>query len=458
MLHLIFRGDIMSLQELLLNILRERTNSMKTELLNVKVDGFKNLYGTTIYLDKMTALVSQNGFGKSNILQSIDFIFDFIHGSQAEKNQMMEYVDGIPLNRHLAKNDFRAELVLYIENEGQGTFVKYGFQIMWPKNDKSGKRIVGEWLYKKEDKRGARYSQLFSREQKECYYRSSEMGRCVTPLRLRDDELGINKLQQMNVPWLREVVDAVNGCSVYIDRHLDPSNSYDIHPVLIKKMPNEFALEEIRNIPRAIYFLKERYPDKYERLIDAFRQMFPNIESMGVREFDLSIEGQQKLPDDVPFTVSNKIYTLYYKDRNLNQPLDFSLLSDGTKRIFLTLTFITVADISNTTLIAFEEPENSIHPGLLQNFLDVVSQLSKNCKVLVSSHSPYILQYIDTSSIYVGRPNSEGLARFCRFAPQKLNSLKRDAEDSDTSVGGYIFELLSGSDADEDILKGYLED
>lgn len=460
MLHLIFEGGIMNLQELLLmNIPKERENSMKTELLSITIDGFKNLKFSTIDFGKIVALVSQNGYGKSNMLQAIDFVLDFIHFDRDGKSHMMGWVRGIPLNQYSASRNFYAELLIRIKSEGRNELVKYGFQFVWAKNDKSGKRIVKEWLYKKEEKSRARYNQLLFRDQEGCYYRSSETGRCSTPLHLEDDELGINKLQQMEVLWLHEAVKAVNDCSVYIDRHLDVSNSYDRFPVLInKKMTNEFALEEIQNIPRAIYFLKERNPDKFDRLIDAFFQLFPNIESMNVREFDLAPENQQKLPDDVPFTVSNKIYRLYYKDKNLNQFLDFDLLSDGTKRIFLTLTYITIADINNTTLIAFEEPENSIHPGLLQNFLDVVSQLSKNCKVLVSSHSPYILQYIDTSSIYVGRPNSEGLARFCRFAPQKLNSLERDAEDSDISVGGYIFELLSGSDADEDILKGYLED
>ena len=96
-------------------------------------------------------------------------------------------------------------------------------------------------------------------------------------------------------------------------------------------------------------------------------------------------------------------------------------------RVFKMLTVFVctiIADIKGITLIEFEEPENSIHPGLLQSYLSVLSQLANDCRVIVASHSPYIIQYLDTRDIYIGKPNDLGLADFARIDKKKINQLK----------------------------------
>ena len=102
------------------------------------------------------------------------------------------------------------------------------------------------------------------------------------------------------------------------------------------------------------------------------RKLSSTIEAtdIDVKEFDIGKNHAVSFSYDAPYTVTNKVYSMYVKDKNINQPLDFKWLSDGAKRIFLMLTYAIVADINNLALIAFEEPENSIHPALLQNYLD----------------------------------------------------------------------------------------
>ena len=86
-----------------------------------------------------------------------------------------------------------------------------------------------------------------------------------------------------------------------------------------------------------------------------------------------------------------------------------------------------------------------------------MSQLAGNCRILIASHSPYIVQYVNTTDIYIGRPNGFGLARFSRIKKSKVRELLKDCMESDESVGGYIFDLLSGSDDDAALILGYLE-
>lgn len=53
---------------------------------------------------------------------------------------------------------------------------------------------------------------------------------------------------------------------------------------------------------------------------------------------------------------------------------------------------------------------------------------------------------------------SGGLAGFSGIKRSKVRELLSDCRRGGESVGGYIFELLSGSDDDRAILSGYLED
>ena len=45
---------------------------------SITVGGFKNLNTTKLELDNICAIISPNNYGKSNLLEAIDFGFDFI--------------------------------------------------------------------------------------------------------------------------------------------------------------------------------------------------------------------------------------------------------------------------------------------------------------------------------------------------------------------------------------------
>ncbi len=172
---------------------------------------------------------------------------------------------------------------------------------------------------------------------------------------------------------------------------------------------------------------------------------------------DVEKRAQVSLDGKIDFTLKDKVYSMYVQDVNLNQPININSMSDGARRVFLMLTITVIAELEGISLIAIEEPENSVHPGLLQSYLSVLAQLAGNCRILIASHSPYIVQYVNTEDIYIGKPNSDGLADFARVKSAKVNALLRDSINEGMSVGDYIFDLLSGGEDDAAVLCGYLE-
>lgn len=53
------------------------------------------------------------------------------------------------------------------------------------------------------------------------------------------------------------------------------------------KEKEEFDLNSIDSIPRTMYKLKNKYPEKYRILESAFLQLFPNITEIDVKEIDI---------------------------------------------------------------------------------------------------------------------------------------------------------------------------
>lgn len=425
-----------------------------TTLLNATVEGYRNINKASLDFGELTTLVSTNSYGKSNLMNAIDFAVDFIHAAQPMKRAMMSYYFCVPLNTGTAGKNFRAGFQFAMNLSGARYIVGYGFSFEWVRDGGGGCRIVDEWLTAKEDKKNQKANTLIRRGEN-ALYKASPEGRCTTPIRVKDDELIINRLMLEENLYYHELVEQVNFVQVYVERHFDTVGLFSQGN--ISRFEDALELKSIYSIPETVFQLKQQHPDRYELLMDAFLQLFPNIQSIDVREIDLVKQHSLEVPEKLPFTLKDKVYSMYVQDVNLNQPININSMSDGARRVFLMLTITVIAELEGISLIAIEEPENSVHPGLLQSYLSVLAQLAGNCRILIASHSPYIVQYVNTEDIYIGKPNSDGLADFARVKSAKVNALLRDSINEGMSVGDYIFDLLSGGEDDAAVLCGYLE-
>lgn len=453
-LHLDLKGDIMLMQFGDREIFYlQGVKGM--EILNISISGFRNISKVNLNFDKVTALVGLNGYGKSNVIDAIDFGFDFIHANRGIREALMSSKKNIPILKSIAGKKFDFEIELRLISNQKSYDVKYDFSFSWH-TEKETAKIENEILKIKKNLENQKYNLFISRNGNNAKIKTSESGRCSKNIKIESNDLVINKLLSFDDLYYADIINQINSVQYYVERHLDASQSFVPSPFVFKGF-KELELHGMQSIPRAIFFLKKDFPRKYELLIDAFKQLFPNIKDINVREIKLNgkIEGLH-VEDDAPIMYTDCIYSIVILDDRLLQPINFESLSDGTKRIFLMLTIAVVADIKNLPIISIEEPENSIHPGLFQSYLDILNQLINNCKIIITSHSPYIIQYINPKSIYIGMPNKSGEVDFRRISPQKSKTLLKDAAEYDKTTGDYIFNILSSSDAEE-FLKGYVE-
>ena len=90
-----------------------------------------------------------------------------------------------------------------------------------------------------------------------------------------------------------------------------------------------------------------------------------------------------------------------------------------------------------------EELETSIHPRLLKNLLEILGEALENTNIIISSHSPYLVQYFKSDNIYVGVPTDNGTAVFRKVKSGKIKALLNNARDLAMSVDSDAAETLA---------------
>lgn len=217
----------------------------------VLIDGFKNLSNVRINFDNITALVSLNNFGKSNVLSAIDFGLTYIKSNIEDKIDMMGNTNLIPMNRKMIGKNYKFEMEIISEMSGQECRVIYGYEFTWKNDEDMEPYIVDEYLKIKCDGKGQKYNKLIKRNQEEAFYKSSETGRCSSKIKVEDAELVVNKLRAYDELYYSEIIKKLNSMRFYMENNLDAKRFYQPDPIIRKGL--EDVMINAENLPRVIF-------------------------------------------------------------------------------------------------------------------------------------------------------------------------------------------------------------
>ena len=427
------------------------------ELKKVFVDGYRNVSETSIEINDITSVLSVNNYGKSNLLLSVVFGLSFLQQHSKIKQAMMYDIKIVPSLKKKYNIPFSFMIECATKWNNLECFIKYSYSFAWGGRKDNNGKVISELLQISDNNKD--FTTFIKRDEKQASYKSSKTGRCVTKIQIDDSELVINKLLAFDNLFYNAIIKELLNINVYVDRHFDTDSGYGI-TFMSEQELTDLTLKPEVNIPKTLYRIKNDYPNKYKLLCNVYKSLFPSVNDLMVQEFSSKMpnitirNGNNEIP-----SFSDKVYVLYVDDKNLNYPINFMAMSDGARRILLLLTFIVLAQINKYDLICIEEPENSINPNLLRRFLYTIKELAEDTKILYSSHSPYLINYMEPGNIYLGLPSDDGVATFKKIKTNTNNikRLIRTLQDNELELGNYLFDLMSGSVDDAEELLSYVE-
>ena len=439
------------------------------KLLKIRFGGFKNIKNVEIDFaqNNPISLISANNYGKSNVLTGLNFISDFLLSRPSIRERMMCDVDYIPININNARDNFSVSLTFEYNDEIDTFIADYSFSFCWATQvvtqdgtiDGVDGHITSEKLVRKLIGNKQKYQTLISRHientsdrvtKTTALYKASESGRCSSKIgNLESNELIIDRLTIAEGLYYSDMVSELHNIKFYVENHLDAKFAFEVTPLRLKGIKPLDLINDNNQLPRTLWYLKQKEKSIYEKIRHECTQLFPDILDIHAERISVNVNfDENNFPKNAPYMLDDAVYVLMFKNPCINQEISFELVSDGVKRILLTLTNLELARINGYQLIAIEEPENSIHPKLLNEYMQMIHEYAQEFRIVFSSHSPYLISCIDDlSSIMIGLPNSNGLAEFGHI--KDVKGFMRLLDQRHEKPGTAIFNLLCETEKDE---------
>lgn len=165
--------------------------------------------------------------------------------------------------------------------------------------------------------------------------------------------------------------------------------------------------EEGRNWASVIKALRRTQRGKaaLERIAEAMRAVLPSFRDVTVHSI-----GSYLVPR--------------FRFEAGDQTFDFDpgQLSDGTLRIFGML--LALYQVPAPTLLIIEEPEQTVHPGVLGVLADAFGEASETSQIIVTTHSPHFVDHFKAEQLRVATL-TKGLTRISTVRKTQVEAVKR---------------------------------
>jgi len=402
---------------------------------NIKIDGIANIEQANLRIGEQNALIAPNGYGKSNVLHAIEFGMGFLAADEAQRGQMMRG-RWLPINTEMRNRDFSFEIAGCMTVDGVEHQFVYGYSFAWATNGDEGYLLTESLKMKRTTDQ--RFRQMISRTSTgECLIVPSALGRCNKSFDVSAHQLALASIARSRTMFLAPIASQVCGIQIPNLETLDNPESY-----FSIEGGKGIAMLDGMTLSEYLYQLKTTDKDNFALLKDGVLQLIPNITEFSPEMVTLP-DGQQK------------IYDIRIKERHCAHPTTILQLSSGSKRMIFLFTLCVAAKKQDIPMIMLEEPENSVHPRMMENLLLALKNYASDTKILMTSHSPYLMRYLRPDQMYFGLPKNDGIAHFAQINPSKLKHLLKYAGDMELTIGEFMFDFMLDLEGDKERIEKY---
>lgn len=344
-------------------------------LTRVQLKNYKSIAATDVRLPQVAFLVGPNGCGKSNFLDALRFIADALNTSL---DQALRTRGGV-------------DLVLRKPADGEAPF---GFRLQFDlaasrgwyaltirANAEDGYEICREECH------------LVERDGRREHFFRVECGQVVAASIAKAPPAAADRLYLVNASGFKQFRPAFDALAGMRFANPVPERMRPIQPPGSATSLNR----DCSNVASVLGGLEKRCPNTKRRVDDYLGGIVPLIAETG------------RWPKDTDETVR---FLQQVGDGKIRLPA--SSMSDGTLRalgVLLALFQGAGQEEAAVRLVGIEEPEAGQHPGAVEVLADAIREAALHTQVIVTSHSPELLDGIANESI-IAVAAHQGATRF----------------------------------------------
>jgi predicted ATPase len=339
-----------------------------TFLTRIVLKNYKSVAACDVRFGPLTFLVGPNGAGKSNFLDALRFVTDSLRSSLEHALRDRGGINDVRRRSGGHPNHFGLRLFFSLPS---GEVGHYAFRI------------------------GARPQGGFEVQDEECKIHSADALGPIHHFRIKSGEVvdssqpgptaSIDRLYLVSasgLPAFRQVYESLSRMGFY---NLNPDRIRDLQ----SPDAGQLLARDGSNITSVLGQLKKHNPSRKQRIEEYLSKVVPGVHGVDVKvvgpketlEFRQQVAGSK---DPWRFLAAN--------------------MSDGTVRalgILVALFQTGNGSGSQVPLVGIEEPEIALHPAAAGLLLDGLREASRSTQVIVTSHSPDLLddQQLDADSL-----------------------------------------------------------
>lgn len=409
---------------------------MEILLKKVTVDGYKNLIECEADIGELNVLVGPNNSGKSNFLEIFTFVDVLLTESDSTRNLVFETANtprGDSAISHIEGHTCKPASFSFTFEKIENDFVaeiEYSVTIACKDYLNSIKEITPETLgflkeeltYKEKNKPG-KPSTLVKRIKNKLQVRTKNGNFSNHSISLTTPAFNTVKvLLADSAAFDTAISESIAALLRLIDVSIISASPNEIRECIGRKDIKPFGTYYKTTSFDILPVIEEINSDSL--LFNQFRNIVCSIldlENINYSSFEFPKELKTKdSPDKI------KWFTL----KPHGQPFSYiANFSDGTLMVVALLAVLFSPSRKNN-FICIEEPENCLHPKALKTLMTFLKAKSNEFQLLITTHSPSILNQIDPSCVIVARVHEDGGTRF-----ERINNIR---ELNKTLRKGYI--------------------
>jgi predicted ATPase len=357
-------------------------------LTKLSIQHYRSIQGLDLTPAHVNVLVGPNSAGKSNLIDAVKFIRDALENGLDQAiterhglNSIRQWAPTRPYNISISVNLGPSGA----SDSGRGHF---SFRL----GSRGDEYVIlseeGSWS---EVQRVRRHSRPGSDEapsirnvHRHSSYTRDKFGK-VTLRDSRDDRPQVLEIDNIDDFFLNS---RFSFELFRLREQLTNFQSYSIFPNTLRqaqKPSNELYLSSHGdNLTSVLKRMRnKKRTTAISEIIASMKLVIPNLENITIQSVGGFLAPQFRLAET---NEESRSYTF-----NVNQ------MSDGTLRILGLL--VALYQDPRPRVMALEEPELTVHPGMLQLIADSIMEVSESTQVFVTTHSPDLIDRFDPSQI-----------------------------------------------------------
>jgi predicted ATPase len=380
------------------------------KLKQIRVDGYKNLINAVLDLGDFNVLVGPNNSGKSNLLEAIQMLWPICFGDDKQRQYLLTGL--FPLPPYLRAALSVCHLVPYA---GKPLSIGVDFDLVIGQDIwKATYNVTVQCGFKETDKKGFVSEALTGKRPStpgpsiEYIKRESETLKVMGKEHLIAKDISALLAIKSLYPEFKELpielkqfvqaIGQIGSMHVFAFSSINLMDSMgkenDIHGSRVSGLDLLFVIDQIKQEGK--YF-------------DLFTETLGNILNLKEVYFEAK---------DIPMPIGReKTKRENRRDRHMFVsrtgkdwcPIDEC--SDGTIVVAAILATVLSAG-HNESLVCIEEPENYLHPMALEKLLRFLQDHADKWPVLITTHSPYLLNGVKPEDVNVAVVDEDGATHF----------------------------------------------